>query len=145
MVKISVLIVTRNAEKHILSCLKSIINQFPDNNGWELIIVDGMSKDKTRKIVEDYLKDKGVEYRVVDNPRFTLATGWNLGVSVAKGDYVVRPDAHAELLDNYILNGVAHLDKEPELVAVGGILITKSENLIGEVIAAVLSNPVGIG
>lgn len=114
MVKISVLIVTRNAEKHILSCLKSIINQFPDNNGWELIIVDGMSKDKTRKIVEDYLKDKGVEYRVVDNPRFTLATGWNLGVSVAKGDYVVRPDAHAELLDNYILNGVAHLDKEPE-------------------------------
>ena len=145
MVKISVLIVTRNAEKHILSCLKSIINQFPDNNGWELIIVDGMSKDKTRKIVEDYLKDKGGEYRVVDNPRFTLATGWNLGVSVAKGDYVVRPDAHAELLDNYILNGVAHLDKEPELVAVGGILITKSENLIGEVIAAVLSNPVGIG
>ena len=76
-----------------------------------MIIVDGMSKDKTRKIVEDYLKDKGVEYRVVDNPRFTLATGWNLGVSVAKGDYVVRPDAHAELLDNYILNeiGRAHV------------------------------------
>lgn len=145
MIRISVLIVTRNAERYILDCCKAIVNQFPDNKGWELIIVDGMSKDKTCEIAEKYLSENKIDFKIVDNPKYTLATGWNMAVSIAQGEYVVRPDAHAELLEGYIANGIARLEKEPELAAVGGTLITKSESLIGEVIAAVLSNPVGIG
>ena len=52
---VSVIIVVRNAEKNIIACIDSVLNQFKEGEQWELIIVDGLSVDKTRKIVIDYL------------------------------------------------------------------------------------------
>ena len=51
---VSVIIPCRNEEKFIGKCLDSIISQdFPKEN-LEVLVVDGMSADKTREIVEKY-------------------------------------------------------------------------------------------
>lgn len=142
---ISAIIVARNAEKYIISCIKSIIKQFDEEMNWELIIVDGLSSDKTKILAEEYLNPLSIKYLILDNSKKTLASGWNLAIKVSKGEYVIRPDAHAELLDSYIMNGVEHLESNYELAAVGGTLITHSDSLMGNLIATVLSNPIGVG
>ena len=52
---VSVIIVVRNAEKNIIACIDSIFCQFKEGELWELIIVDGLSTDKTKEIIIDYL------------------------------------------------------------------------------------------
>lgn len=54
-----------------------------------------------------------------------MASGWNKAIQLAKGEYIVRPDAHAELLEGYIRTGVEYLRENDEIAAVGGTLITK--------------------
>lgn len=142
---ISAIIVAKNAEKYIIPCIKSIINQFDISDNWELIIVDGISSDNTKNLAISYLQNMNVKYSIIDNPHELLASGWNMGIKVAKGEFVVRPDAHAELLDGYIKNGVEILNNYPDLVGVGGTLITVSDSNIGNLIATVLGNPVGVG
>ena len=142
---VSVIIVVRNAEKNIIACIDSVLNQFKEGEQWELIIVDGLSVDKTRKIVIDYLKQKNILYRIENNPQKTLASGWNKAIRLAQGEYIVRPDAHAELLEGYIKVGVEYLRKNDAIAAVGGTLITKANSVIGRMIAIVLSNPMGVG
>ena len=132
---VSVIIVVRNAEKNIIACIDSVLNQFKEGEQWELIIVDGLSVDKTRKIVIDYLKQKNILYRIENNPQKTLASGWNKAIRLA----------HAELLEGYIKVGVEYLRKNDAIAAVGGTLITKANSVIGRMIAIVLSNPMGVG
>lgn len=142
---VSVIIVVRNAEKNIIACIDSIFCQFKEGELWELIIVDGLSTDKTKEIIIDYLNQRNIEYRIENNPQKTLASGWNKAIQLAKGEYIVRPDAHAELLEGYIRTGVEYLRENDEIAAVGGTLITKANSFVGRMIALVLSNPMGVG
>lgn len=54
MKKISIIIPTFNSEKYLEFTLKSIINQNYDN--FEILIIDGGSKDKTLEIIKKYEK-----------------------------------------------------------------------------------------
>ncbi len=53
MPKISAVIITYNEEKFIGKCLDSIINQTYPKDQLELLVVDGMSTDKTREMVKE--------------------------------------------------------------------------------------------
>lgn len=143
--EVSVLIITRNEEKYILDCIKSIENQFENNDNWELIIVDGVSDDNTKKLAKEYLKDVKYSYSLLNNPKKILATGWNIGIKSAKGKYVVRPDAHGALHKNYIKYGMEVLENKQEVIAVGGVLETKAKNFFGNIIKEALSSRVGVG
>ncbi|WP_281950372.1 glycosyltransferase family 2 protein [Nitrosophilus kaiyonis] len=146
MIKVSVIIVVRNEEKYIVECIRSIEKQFEDNNIWELLIVDGMSEDRTRELAENYLKNKKFRWKIVENPKKILASGWNIGIKLAIGKYVIRPDAHSKLCKNYIKEGVSSLKQLDEKVAcVGGVLKNVGEGFWGEVIADLFSSKFGVG
>ena len=51
---VSVVITTKNEEKHIGNCINSIINQTYENI--EIIVVDNDSIDKTKEIAKTYTK-----------------------------------------------------------------------------------------
>ncbi|MBI4896489.1 MAG: glycosyltransferase, partial [Candidatus Aenigmarchaeota archaeon] len=51
---ISVVIPTYNEEKNIEQCLLNIAHQTIPRHAYEIIVVDGKSKDKTRQIAEKY-------------------------------------------------------------------------------------------
>ncbi len=53
MVKISVVVCTKNEEKYIEGCLKRLVNQIIKP---EIIIIDGHSKDNTIKIARKYTR-----------------------------------------------------------------------------------------
>lgn len=143
--EVSVIIVVRNEEIYILNCIKSIENQFEDEKDWELIIVDGQSNDQTVQLVKNYLEYKKYNWKILTNPLKTLASGWNIGIKQSKGKYVIRPDAHAILKDNYINIGLQILKNNSEIAAVGGVLVTMSNTSIGDVIATAFSLRIAVG
>ncbi|MBT5856603.1 glycosyltransferase [bacterium] len=140
---VSVLLVVRNGASVIKRCLETIEAQ-----RWrplELIIIDGDSDDDTVNWIKDNISNYDIPIRIVSNPNKTLASGWNLGIQSAKGDYLIRPDGHSELDPLAIENGVKKLEINPAWSAVGAVLNTKSKGLVAGWIATVLSNPVGVG
>ncbi len=146
MIDVSVIIVFRKEEDYIMECIHSIEMQFENSAlKWELLLVDGDSKDQSTKLAADYLADKKYPYQIIHNPKKTLATGWNLGIKAAKGKYVVRPDAHAKLYDRYIQKGIKILGSKLDVTAVGGVLVTKAKGYWGQIIKVALSSRVGVG
>ncbi len=91
MPKISVVIPTINEEKLIGMCLKSISKQtFKD---FEVLVVDGGSKDKTVSIAKRYA-------RVIIERRRGTAIARNRGASAAKGEIITFVDADTALAPN---------------------------------------------
>ncbi len=110
-----------------------------------MLIIDGESYDKTLYYARNYLKNKNIKYKILNNPNKTLAAGWNIGIINSNGEYIIRPDAHSELIENYIKIGINILDSNNDIAAVGGRLITKSKTRFGNVIKEALSLKIGVG
>lgn len=144
---ISVLLVTRNEKNYIEASLSSLINQTYPKECYEIIVVDGMSTDGTPEMIEQIsarYATEGFEIRLIQNPKKILATGWNIGIKNALGDYVVRIDAHAEAKSDFLQKSVETMQRV-DAVCVGGRLTTKSLEGDKAVISKVLSSPFGIG
>ncbi|MGQ9863607.1 MAG: glycosyltransferase family 2 protein [Bacteroidia bacterium] len=81
---LSVITVTYNAEKTLPKTLASLQAQtFQD---WELILIDGGSKDKTLSLLEP-VKDK-ISY-AVSEPDEGIYDAMNKGLKAARGEYVI--------------------------------------------------------
>ena len=78
----------------------SIIAQDYPKDDLEVIFVDGMSNDGTRDII--YNKSKDYPYiRMIDNPKRIVPIAMNRGIEQAKGNIIIRLDAHAKYPTNY--------------------------------------------
>ena len=143
---ISIVCPIYNEEKYISSFIESILKQDYPMDDLEILLVDGMSKDKTREIIAKY----AAEYpclRLVDNPRQTVPYAMNNGIKSAKGDVIIRLDAHAEYPSNYFSILVKRLEELEEAENVGGVCITLPCNgtALAVSIAECLSNKFGMG
>jgi glycosyltransferase involved in cell wall biosynthesis len=142
---VSMIIVARNEEHHIKKAIDALRNQNFDRADFEIIIVDGTSEDATVVVAKQYLESYHIPYKIITNVKKNLAPGWNLGLKAAEGRYVVRPDAHAELLPGYVKTGIKKLEQDETLAAVGGVLETKADTYTGKLVSKILSNPMGVG
>ncbi len=154
---VTAMIVVRNEEKYIEECLRSLLEQSYPANRYEVLVVDGLSDDKTITIAketeEKYSSRKWengetetkVSVRYLQNPKKILASGWNIGIKEALGDYVVRIDAHASADKDFILKSVETILQIGDAVCVGGSMKTEAISPKGQLIANVLSSPFGIG
>jgi GT2 family glycosyltransferase len=68
----------------------------------------------------------------------------NIGIEEARGEYIIRLDAHADYNNNYISKCVYYLDTT-DADNVGGIAETKSKGFVGNTIATILSSKFGVG
>lgn len=153
---ITAMIVARNEEKYIEKCFESLLKQSYPVDSYEILIIDGMSTDSTvelaKKTEEKYAirhdegkKKQKVEVRYFENPKKILASGWNLGIKNAKGDYVIRIDAHAYADKDFLINSVNTMLQVKDAVCVGGSMNTESLTEKGSIIKEVLSSPFGVG
>lgn len=142
---ISFVIPCRNEVRHISSCLDSILaNEFPKNE-LEIIVVDGMSEDGTRKLLQIYSR-RNACISVLDNSRKSTPVALNMGIRKAKGRYIAILSSHSRIEKSYIKANVAQMEKNVA-DCVGGILVTIPANHspIAQAIAIGLSHPFGIG
>jgi glycosyltransferase involved in cell wall biosynthesis len=142
---ISIILPVFNEENYIKECLDSILESDYPHEHMEIIVVDGMSEDHTRSII----KTVQAEYdfiQLIDNPKKIVPIAMNLGIMAAKGDYIVRLDAHAEYPSNYfsVLIGW-HQKLDAENIGTSIITEVKNDNTVSNAIKTVLSSPFGVG
>lgn len=142
---ISIICPIYNEEKYIDSCINSILQQDYSKNDLEVLFVDGMSSDKTRKIISGY-SSKYPFIKVLDNPLRIVPPAMNIGIRAAKGDIIIRLDAHAIYPERYISELVSNL-KKLSADNVGGVCRTLPVNntIICRSIAIALSSSFGMG
>jgi len=123
---VSIIIPCRNEEKFIEKCLESILNQDYPKERMEILIIDGMSDDKTREIIEAIRnRYSNINIRLIDNPKKFVPFALNIGVKESRGEIIVRCDAHSEYSKNYVSRLVYWLEKDKNIGSVGGIWINK--------------------
>lgn len=149
---VSVIILTRNAREDILGALESFDGQ--DYSPMEILVVDGMSTDGTRSLVEEYARnERRFPIRLLDNPGLIQSSGWNVGILAANGRFVVRLDAvHCRLRQSdYIrtcLDELVRLRRNDSmLAATGGFRESVAANSgpWSEAIALAQSSSFGVG
>jgi len=140
--KISIIVPTKNEEEHIGECLAGILKQNVSKDMCEVIVVDGMSMDNTRNIIDKY-KGK-LNIRVLIDKEKQRVSGINLGIKASRGNIVMRVDSRSVLSDKYIEQCVKTLD-ETKADNVGGIQKPLARNIRQEAIGIALSHPFGIG
>ena len=101
---ISLITTTYNSEKYLEETLKSIFNQKYQN--FEIIIIDGGSKDKTIKIINKY--EKKIDYWISEKDK-GIYDAFNKGLKLARGhligmvnsDDILKPNALKILVQYY--------------------------------------------
>ena len=135
---ISIIIPCYNVEKYIVKCLDSIQKQ--NLKEYEIILVDDCSKDKTVKIIEDYLKtNKTQDIKFLKN-EVNSGAGYsrNRAVKEAKYDILSFIDSDDYIEDNFYEALLTKMEKENADIVVcdihvrGDILSYRTQALEGE-------------
>jgi len=108
---ISIIIPTLNEEKYIETTLKALKNQNFEGK-FEIIVVDGMSKDNTAKIAKKYAD------KIIVVKKEGISTARNAGVKVADGNILLFVDADTIPLYN-ALSEVSKQFQKKNIVGAG--------------------------
>jgi glycosyltransferase involved in cell wall biosynthesis len=104
---VSIIIPSFNEEGFIGLALDSLLaGSFPHQKQ-EIIVVDGMSMDGTRDIVQGYV-EKYPFVRLLDNPKQFQVYALNIGIRTARGSIIIRCDAHCVFPPQFVDQLVHH-------------------------------------
>jgi succinoglycan biosynthesis protein ExoA len=107
LINASVLTPVLDEEAHIRDTVAAMQAQRLDGEV-EFLFVDGGSKDATRAILEE-LATGDPRIRVLDNPRRRTPHALNIGLRHARGEFIVRMDAHTFYPPDYIATAIERL------------------------------------
>lgn len=143
--EISLIMPCRNEEAFIGECLNSVLESDYPSDLMEILVVDGMSEDKTRNIVHEMMV-RHPELRLLENPAKITPSALNIGISNARGEIIIRIDAHARYPKNYfsvLVNNLTRLKADN----VGGVwqIHPGNSTAIAKAIAVATSSRFGIG
>lgn len=140
---VSVVIPVRNEHKYIRACLDSVLCQDYPMDRHEVLLAVGPSEDDTEEIIREY-EERYEHIRMLRNPKGTISCGVNIGIRAAKGEYIVRLDAHTEFARDYISKCVEYLLKTGA-ENVGGPTVVAGKNRIQRAVAAAYYSPFALG
>ena len=142
---VSIIIPCRNEARFIGSCLDSVLqNGFPLER-MEILVIDGMSTDGTRDIIQSYASRYSF-IRLLDNPHKVTPYAVNIGIREANGGAVMRLDAHTVCAHDYIERCIRVLYDYGADDVGGTLRITARDNtLIGQAIVKALTQRFGVG
>ena len=143
---VSVIIPMRNEERYIAGCLRSLLHCGYPAQRWEILVVDGMSVDGSRMEVERVGRQAATPVYLLENPRGITPIALNIGLAQARGEIIIRIDAHAEYGQDYITRCVQVLE-ESGVDNVGGPVVTRpgADTAVARAIALAMAHPFGVG
>ena len=140
---VSFVIACLNEEKYISQCLNSILNQEYPKDKFEILVVDGMSQDGTRSILNKYASEYAC-IKIIDNPDKITPKAFNLGIKNSTGEIITIISAHADYDKTYISKCVEYLNKTG-VDNVGGPMRAVGIDYISKAIAFVYNSSFGLG
>lgn len=111
---ISVVITVLNVEATITRCIQSILGVAYPRDTFEVIVVDGGSKDATLSKLSAF-----TDMKILQDPGGTIGSGRNVGIRQAKGEIVAITDGDMTV-DRRWLAEIARELEDSEVGAVGG-------------------------
>ncbi|MDX8377355.1 MAG: glycosyltransferase family A protein [Mariprofundales bacterium] len=114
--KVSVLTCVYNGAKYLPHAINSILNNSFAN--FEFIIVDDGSSDATPQILAKCAANDA-RIRVYTKNNTGLTNSLNIGLQMAKGEYIARLDADDLALSERLSTQVNYLDTHPEITLIG--------------------------
>lgn len=116
--KVTILLPAYNAALYLRDSLDSIMRQaFKD---FDVLLIDDGSMDDTSKIAIEYSNiDRRIKY-YKNKKNIGLIKTLNKGLSLAKGEYIVRMDADDIMFDDRLYKQVKYMDSNPECFVCGG-------------------------
>lgn len=110
--KVSLVIPVYNEEKHIISCLDSILLQ--EEKPDEIIIIDNNSSDKTVEIAKKY------PVKIITEKQQGITPARNAGFNAAEFEIIARTDADTILPKDWIKQIKKAFEENPKLVGFSG-------------------------
>jgi cellulose synthase/poly-beta-1,6-N-acetylglucosamine synthase-like glycosyltransferase len=151
---VTVGVIARNEEKHIQETIFNLIKLNYPTNSYEIIVIDGNSKDKTRDIVNDLAKKSKVSIKIFNEKDYgfygpCFARNLVVKKSSLKSDYIAYTDADCKVDKDWLKNLVELIEnkgKSKEIAGVGGPrLIYKNDPIKAKIINYYLSSFIGSG
>lgn len=143
---VSVVIPCFNEERFIAEVLQNLAGQY-ERERYEIVVVDGMSTDGTRKVIADFAaQNRDIAVRVIDNPARVIPVAVNLGIREAQGKIIIRMDAHSVPSVDYVRRCV-ELVREDKAAVVGMPWHIKpgGDSVVARAIALAVAHPFGVG
>ncbi|NHI94797.1 MAG: glycosyltransferase family 2 protein [Candidatus Lokiarchaeota archaeon] len=130
---VSIIIAVRNEELTIKECIEAVLNQDYPHESYEILVIDGMSEDKTREIIDDIVKSNPNRIKLFDNPYKIASCGRNKGIKKAKGEFVGILHGRGIINKCWISELVRILVEKGEKVGCAGcIALTANKTLVSE-------------
>lgn len=142
-VAITAVVATYNEEAHIGRCLTGLLAQEGLDGPVEILVVDGMSTDRTVDVVRSF-PEFGAQIRLISNPRRLQVYAWNAALCEAQGEYYAMVLAHADYSPTYF-RSCLDVMRRTGATAVGGVQRAHGYGLRGRAIAWCMSNAAGMG
>jgi len=142
---VTVVIPCRNESRFVSACLDSVVAQDYPKDKMEVLVVEGMSDDNTKQIIEQY-PQKFPFVRIFNNPRKFTPFALNIGIQNARGEYIIWMSSHNYYDCDYVskcINTIITFDMDN----VGGIIIPvqRQRTTVGRCITLALSSWFGVG
>jgi len=144
---VSIIVPCYNEQATIRLLLDAILAQNYPHSRMDVVIADGFSQDNTLTVIAEFRKDHpSLSVIVVNNYRRTIPSSLNLAIDSAKGEIIVRLDAHSMPIPEYVGRCVQTLEKGKGN-CVGGVWKIRpgGEGWIARSIAAAAAHPLGVG
>jgi alpha-1,6-rhamnosyltransferase len=117
--RVSVVMPCYNTAAYVEAALGSVYGQ--TQLPYDVIVVDDGSTDDTFQVLERLQRRWG--FTLLQQANQGVSAALNLGLSVARGDYVITPDSDDVLLPDAIAIRSTYLDQHPGVGLVGGKVI----------------------
>jgi len=143
---VTVVMPVRNEARFIERSLAGVLAQDYPADRMEVLVVDGMSTDDTREVVQRVAERtaEAAPVQILDNPSRVVPAALNIGIERAAGDVVVRVDGHCELQADYVSRCVELL-RETGADNVGGLQVGVGDGVVGRATALAANSPFGTG
>ena len=145
--KVSVIVPCYNEQSTIRPLLEALHSQTFPRAEMEVVVADGMSTDRTRQVIAAFQGDfSDLQVCLVDNTRRNIPAGLNRALEAARGEIIVRLDAHSRPYPDYVERCVkAHEEGRGDNV--GGVweIQPGAGTWSAQSIAVAASHPLGVG
>jgi glycosyltransferase involved in cell wall biosynthesis len=122
---VSVVMPRRNEINRIEATLASVLDQEVPEGAFEIIVVDGISDDGTREVL-DRFSTADPRVAVVDNPQRITPCAMNAGSRAARGRYIAIMGAHNRNASDYLVRCL-ELAERTGADNVGGAVFAEAE------------------
>lgn len=123
--------------------MESILKQTLPEGSLEVLVADGMSTDGTRAYLEQTSRVHQ-HVRMLDNPGRIVSTGLNAAIAAARGEVIVRMDAHTIYAPDYVQQCLSVLN-ETQADNVGGPMQTTATTYMERAIRAAFHSSFAVG